>query len=151
MKKAIFAGTFDPFTIAHYDIVQRGLQIFDKIIIGVGVNPNKKTLFDISKRIKIIEQTFLDEKRVEIKPYHIATVDFAKENKAQFLLRGIRSTLDFEYEKNIADTNKYLSGIETVLLFSDNKYSFVSSSVVRELYGLKKDISQLLPPNTSLD
>lgn len=150
MKRAVFVGTFDPFTVAHYDIVKRGLQIFDEIIVGVGINPNKKTLFDISKRVQIIEQTFSDEKRVKVKAYNGATVDFAKENKADFLLRGLRSTIDFEYEKTIADANKYLSKIETVLLFTDNKYSFVSSSVVRELYQLKKDFSQFLPPNISL-
>ncbi len=151
MKKAIFPGTFDPFTIGHYDIVQRGLEIFDEIIIGIGINGSKKTMFDLQKRINIIERVFVSEKRVKILTYQSLTVDFAEKMNAKFILRGVRSHSDFEYENNIAIANKKIKGIETVLLFSKVEYSFVSSSFVRELLLFNKSVKSFLAPNTFLN
>ncbi len=147
MKKAIFPGTFDPFTIGHYDIVKRGLELFDEIIIAIGINQTKKTLFNLEKRIDIIEKTFSDEKRVKVITYKTLTVDLAKQLKAKFILRGVRNIADFEYEQTIAQTNKQLEDIETVILFTDSKHSFVSSSLVRELMAYNKDISRFIPTN----
>lgn len=150
MKRAIFPGTFDPFTIGHYSIVQRGLSIFDEIVIGIGMNQAKKTLFSVEKRIEIIQQAFKDEPRVKVAPYDSLTVDFAFSVRAGFVLRGLRSVADFEYERNIADANKKLTGIETVILFTESQYSYISSTVVRDLITFNKDISIFLPPNVKL-
>jgi pantetheine-phosphate adenylyltransferase len=147
MKRAIFPGTFDPFTIGHFSIVKRGLTIFDEIIIGIGVNQSKKTLFSLEKRIEMINQAFVDENRVSVSFYDSLTVDFAKSVDAKFVLRGLRSVVDFEYERSIADANKKLTGIETVILFTESEYSFISSTVTRDLIFYGKDISGFLPPN----
>jgi pantetheine-phosphate adenylyltransferase len=150
MKRAIFPGTFDPFTIGHYGIVQRGLSFFDEIVIGVGFNQSKKTLFSIEKRLDIIQQAFKDEPRVKVASYNSLTVDFALSVDANFVLRGLRSVGDFEYERTIADANKKLTGIETVILFTESEYSFISSTVTRDLIAFGKDISSFLPPNVKL-
>ncbi|NDP20153.1 MAG: pantetheine-phosphate adenylyltransferase [Paludibacter sp.] len=150
MKRAIFPGTFDPFTIGHYSIVQRGLSLFDEIIIGIGVNPAKKTLFSIEKRVQIIQQAFENDLRVKIQSYDSLTVDFALLVNAGFVLRGLRSVGDFEYERTIADTNRKLTGVETVILFTESEYSFISSTVARDLISYGKDISSFLPPNVTL-
>jgi pantetheine-phosphate adenylyltransferase len=150
MKRAIFPGTFDPFTIGHYSIVMRGLNLFDEIIIGIGVNQTKKTLFDFEKRQSIIHQAFANEPRVKSMAYDSLTVDFAKSVDAQYILRGLRTFTDFEYEDSIANANRLLTGIETVLLFTEKEYSFISSTVVRDLIAYGKDISAFLPPNVHL-
>ena len=106
MKRAIFPGTFDPFTIGHYSIVQRGLSFFDEIVIGIGLNQSKKTLFSVDKRLDIIQQAFIDEPRVKVASYDSLTVDFALSVDANFVLRGLRSVVDFEYERSIADANR---------------------------------------------
>lgn len=151
MKKAIFPGTFDPFTIGHYSIVKRGLQIFDEIVIAIGTNQSKKTLFAIEKRIEIIEKSFENESRVSVQKYDSLTVDFAKSVGAAFILRGLRTVSDFEYERTIADTNCAISGIETVILFTDTKYSHISSTVTRDLILFGKDISDFLPPGITIN
>lgn len=150
MKRAIFPGTFDPFTIGHYSIVERGLAMFDEIIIGIGVNHLKKTLFDESKRLDIIQQAFVGEPRVKVMVYNSLTIDFAKSVDAQFILRGLRTVADFEYERTIGDTNRILSGVETVILFTESAYSHISSTVARDLMSYGKDISAFLPPNVKL-
>ena len=150
MKRAIFPGTFDPFTIGHYSIVERGLTFFDEIIIGIGINQTKKTLFSIEKRIEIIEQAFVNEPRVKVRSYNSLTVDFALSVQAEFVLRGLRSVGDFEYERTTADANRKLTGIETVILFTESKYSYISSTVVRDLISYGKDISIFLPPHVIL-
>ena len=146
MKKAIFPGSFDPFTIGHYSVVKRGLELFDHITIGVGSNCSKKSFFTLEKRLDIIRQAFHDEPRVSVKAYDSLTIDFAKEEEADFILRGVRSANDFEYEKSIADINKRLSSIETVLLFTEPQYSAVSSTIVRDLLNYGKDVAAFLPP-----
>lgn len=150
MKKAIFPGSFDPFTIGHYSIVERALSLFDEIIIAVGVNQTKKPLFDIDKRIDIIQQSFPKNNNIKIVAYNCLTVDLAKEHNAQYILRGLRSVSDFEYERTVADANKKLTGVETIMLFTDTQYSFVSSTVVRDLHAYNKDISLFLPPNVKI-
>jgi len=150
MKRAIFPGTFDPFTIGHYNLVLRGLEIFDEIIIGIGVNQTKKTLFDAATRINIINQAFANEPRIRVMTYDSLTVDFAKYVDADYILRGVRSVSDFDYEHTIANSNRVLTGIETVVLFTDTQYSFISSTVVRDLIAYGKDITAFLPPNVKI-
>ena len=150
MKRAIFPGTFDPFTIGHYSIVQRGLAFFDEIVIGIGLNQAKKTLFSVEKRLELIEQAFKDEPRVKIASYNSLTVDFAKSVGAEYILRGLRSVGDFEYERTVADANRKLTGIETVILFTEAEYSYISSTVTRDLISYGKDISAFLPPNVKI-
>jgi len=150
MKRAIFPGTFDPFTIGHFSVVQRGLSFFDEIVIGIGVNQAKKTLFSVEKRLEMVQQAFVNEPRVKVASYDSLTVDFALSVHADFVLRGLRSVGDFEYERTVADANRTLTGIETVILFTESKYSYISSTVVRDLISYGKDISLFLPPNVIL-
>lgn len=146
MKKAIFPGTFDPFTIGHYSIVKRGLELFDEIVIGIGVNQSKKTLFDLEKRVEMINQAFKNEPRVSVQTYDSLTIDFAEKVGAKYILRGLRTVSDFEYEHTIANANRQLNGLETVLLFTETEYSFISSTVVRDLIRYGRDITKYLPP-----
>ena len=145
MKRAIFPGSFDPFTIGHHDIVMRGLLIFDEIIIGIGRNYNKREVFPITDRLAAIQRAYNEESRVRVEVYDGLTVDFAAEHQAQFILRSVRSTLDFEYERNIAEANKQLSGIETVLLYTRPEYAHISSTLVRDLHSHGKDIAAYIP------
>lgn len=145
MKRAIFPGSFDPFTIGHHDIVLRGLQLFDEIIIGIGHNINKREAFPLEERINAIQSAFKGEPRVQVMAYDGLTIDFAAEQQAQFILRGVRSVQDFEYERNIAEANKQLSGIETILLYTRPEYAYISSTLLRDLHSHGKDISQYLP------
>jgi pantetheine-phosphate adenylyltransferase len=145
MKRAIFPGSFDPFTIGHHDIVLRGLQLFDEIIIGIGHNINKRDAFPLEERINAIQRAFNSEPRIKVMAYDGLTVDFAAEQHAQFILRGVRSVQDFEYERNIAEANKQLSGIETILLYTRPEYAHISSTLLRDLHAHGKDISPYLP------
>lgn len=140
MRKAIFAGSFNPFTIGHADIVERGLHLFDEIVIAIGRNPQKKDT-DIETRKSAIEAIYRDETRVSVVIYDTLTVDLARSLGATALLRGIRDTQDLEYERRIAEANQSLAGIETVLLFTRPDLSFISSSFVRELQSYGKDVS----------
>ena len=145
MRTAIFPGSFDPFTIGHYDIVKRGLTLFDEIIIGIGINNSKQSVFPLDQRIAAIERVFASEPRIRVVGYDCLTVDFARQYHATHILRGVRSVLDFEYERSIADANKELSGIETVLLYTRPEYAHISSSLVRDLYAHHHDVSSYLP------
>ena len=145
MKKAIFPGSFDPYTIGHHDIVMRGLQVFDEIVIGIGHNYTKRETFPLDERLAAIQRIYNNEPRVRVEVYEGLTVDFALKNHAQFILRGVRSTLDFEYERNIAEANKQLSGIETILLYTRPEYAHISSTLVRDLHSHGKDIAAYLP------
>jgi pantetheine-phosphate adenylyltransferase len=145
MRIAIFPGSFDPFTIGHHDIVMRALDLFDEIIIGIGHNYTKRETFPLEERLAAIQRIYKNEPRVCVKVYEGLTVDFAAQHNAQFILRGVRSTIDFEYERNIAEANKQLSGIETVLLYTRPEYAHISSTLVRDLHSHGKDISQYLP------
>lgn len=145
MKRAIFPGTFDPFTLGHHSIVKRTLTFMDEVIVGIGINEGKHCLLPVEKRVEMIRQLYADEPRVKVMAYSGLTVDFAQEQEAGFIVRGIRSVKDFEYEEGIADINKKLSGIETIFLFTEPELSSVSSSVVRELLHYGKDVSMFLP------
>ena len=145
MKRAIFPGTFDPFTLGHHSIVKRTLTFMDEVIVGIGINEGKHCLIPVEKRVEMIRQLYADEPRVKVMAYSGLTVDFAQEQEAGFIVRGIRSVKDFEYEEGIADINKKLSGIETIFLFTEPELSSVSSSVVRELLHYGKDVSMFLP------
>ena len=145
MKRAIFPGSFDPYTIGHHDIVMRGLQVFDEIVIGIGHNYTKRETFPLDERLAAIQHIYNNEPRVRVEVYEGLTVDFALKHDAQFILRGVRSTLDFEYERNIAEANKQLSGIETILLYTRPEYAHISSTLVRDLHSHGKDIAAYLP------
>lgn len=147
MKKAIFPGSFDPFTIGHYDIVNRGLKLFDEIVISIGRNSTKKETFPIREREEAIRKIFKDEPRISVQIYDCLTVDFAREVGAQFILRGVRCVQDFEYERNMAEANKELGGIETILLYTRPEYAHISSTLVRDLYSYNKDVSAYVPNN----
>ena len=144
-KTAIFPGSFDPFTVGHASIVERGLAMFDEIVIGIGVNEKKKALYPPHQRVEVIAALYADEPRVRVVAYDDLTIDLAERVGARFILRGLRSVKDFEYERDIAAINARLSGIETVLLITDPQHSSVSSSVVRELIHFGKDVSDFLP------
>lgn len=147
---ALFPGTFDPFTIGHQSLVTRGLTLVDEIIVSIGVNDTKQTHFSLERRLEAIYNLYKDEPRVKAMTYNSLTVDFANEVGAQFILRGIRTVNDFEYEKSIADVNRKLSGIETFILFTEPEHTHISSSIVRELLRYGKDISQFVPKGTNL-
>lgn len=150
IRRAIFPGTFDPFTIGHQSLVKRGLEIVDEIIVAIGINEKKQTYFPLEKRLGAIEKLYKNEDRVQIMAYDSLTVDFAESVDAQFIMRGIRTVNDFEYEKSIADVNRKLTGIETIILFTEPEHTHISSSIVRELLGYGKDISLFVPKETEL-
>ena len=150
MRKAVFPGSFDPFTLGHLDILKRSLPLFDEIIVGIGRNIEKKTMFSESERIYFIENYFSDEPKIKVQSYSGLTIDFCKENGANFILRGIRNNGDFEFEKAIARTNRKLSKIETVFLLTSAKTSFISSSIVRELILNKGDFQLLVPDSVKI-
>lgn len=147
---ALFPGTFDPFTIGHQSLVTRGLMLVDEIVISIGINDKKLTYFSLQKRLEAIQNLYKDNPRVQVRTYNKLTVDFAREVGAGFILRGIRTVNDFEYEKSIADVNRMLTGIETFILFTEPEHTHISSSIVRELLRYGKDISQFVPKETLL-
>lgn len=142
---AIFPGSFDPYTIGHASIVDRALPLFDKIVVAIGVNRNKRSFLTEEQRIRMIADLYADEPNVEVISYDGLTVDAARECGARFLLRGVRMIQDFEYEKNLAEVNRSISGLETVLLYTLPEYGHISSSIVRELISYGRDVSALLP------
>lgn len=146
MRIAIFPGSFDPFTIGHASIVRRGLEMFDKIVIGVGHNTNKRSFLSPEARVEAIQKVYASESRVSVVAYSDLTADLACREGAGFVLRGIRSVKDFEYERDIASINHRLLGVETVLLFTEPQYADISSTIVRELLAFGKDVSAFLPP-----
>ena len=145
MKRAVFPGSFDPFTLGHQDIVMRGTTIFDEIIVGIGINTEKQYMFSLDQRKAFIENCFKDQPKVRVVSYQGMTIDFCKTVEASYILRGIRNNGDFEFEKAIARTNRKLSDIETVFLLTSARTSFISSSIVREIIRNKGDYTQLVP------
>jgi len=150
-KIALFPGTFDPFTLGHLSLVERGLHLVDEIVIAIGVNLDKKTFFALEQRIEMITRLFESNPKIKVRSYKGLTVDFAKEMGARFILRGIRSVNDFEYEKNIADINREIAGIETFVLFTEPRYTHISSSLVRELLTYRKSVAAFVPANLHID
>lgn len=147
MKRALFPGSFDPITNGHYDIIKRGIDLFDEIIIAIGVNADKKYMFSLEDRQQFIEKAFKHEDKVKVMTYEGLTIDFCKKVDAQFILRGLRNPADFEFEKAIAHTNRKLSKIETVFLLTAADTSFISSSIVRDVIRNGGDYSVLVPPS----
>ena len=145
MKKAVFPGSFDPITIGHLDIVKRGMKIFDKIIIAIGDNTDKKYMFSKEKRVEFVERTFSTYDNIKIKSYQGLTVDFCKKNNIKFMIRGLRNPADFEFEKSIALTNREMTGIETIFFLTSPENSFISSSIVRDLIRNKGDYKLFIP------
>ena len=145
MRRAIFPGTFDPFTRGHLDILNRSKLIFDEVIIGIGENIDKKAMFSLEDRIDFIKSVIINSENIKVQSYKGLTIDFCKKVDANFIVRGVRNNGDFEFEKAIARTNRLLSKIETVFLLTSAKTSFISSSIVRELIKNKGDYSRLIP------
>ena len=150
MKRAIFPGSFDPLTLGHYDIIERGAKLFDEVIIAIGVNADKKYMFTLEQRKKFIEKAFAHNNRVKVVTYKGLTVDFCKEINVDFILRGLRNPADFEFEKSIAHTNRDLAPIETVFLLTSAKTSYISSSIVRDVIRNNGDYTKLVPKSVRI-
>ncbi|AOR27614.1 phosphopantetheine adenylyltransferase [Formosa sp. Hel1_33_131] len=145
MKKAIFPGSFDPITLGHVDIINRGVTLFDEVIVAIGENSSKNYMFSLEERKRFIENTFKDNPKVSVVSYSGLTTDFCKEIGVEFILRGLRNPADFEFEKAIAQTNRHLSTLETVFLLTSAQTSFISSSIVREIIRFDGDYQKLVP------
>ncbi|AUC85054.1 pantetheine-phosphate adenylyltransferase [Polaribacter sp. ALD11] len=145
MKRAIFPGSFDPITLGHFDIIERGITLFDELIIAIGINADKKYMFSLEERKNFIKACFKDNPKVKVVAYEGLTVHFCQENNVDFILRGLRNPSDFEFEKAIAHTNRDLAPIETVFLLTAAKTSYISSSIVRDVIRNNGDYTKLVP------
>ena len=149
LKSAVFPGSFDPLTLGHIDIVKRSLQLFDKVIIAIGMNPEKKYMFSLKKRKEFITSIFKNEKKILIKDYDGLTVNFCKEQKSKYIIRGLRNYTDFQYEKDIALTNNKLNTkIETVFFLTSQNHMMISSSIVKDIIKNRGDLKPFLHHNT---
>jgi pantetheine-phosphate adenylyltransferase len=150
-KVAVFPGSFDPLTRGHESVIRRALPLFDKIIIAVGDNADKKALFALNKRIGWLEEVFKSERKISIEKYSGLTVDFCRKMKADYILRGLRTASDFDFERIIGLMNKSLNpGVETIFLLSSPEYAAISSSIVREIHKNGGDVSQFVPSGISV-
>lgn len=146
---ALFTGSFDPFTVGHCDIVKRALGIFDRVIVCVGYNIDKTTAAEsVQPRVEAIRRVYRQEPRVSVDSWSGLTIDYAREHGVCALLRGVRSVKDYEYERDMADVNRALGGIDTVILFAEPQYAWISSSLVRELQAHGRDTKNMLPAIT---
>ena len=145
MKKAVFPGSFDPITLGHVDLIYRGLEIFDEIIIAIGVNADKKQLFSLEDKIQQIKNSFINEPRIKVTSYKGLTIDFCKSVNSKYILRGLRNSSDFNYEQSIAQTNSSLSSIESVFLISSPQLAHISSTIVRDIIRNEGDCKNLVP------
>ena len=145
MKRYVFPGSFDPITLGHQDIIHRALPMCDELIIAVGENLDKKYMYTIKERLDFIIKTHSNEVKIKVKSFKGLTIDFCKSVEATAIIRGLRNPADFEFEKSIAQMNRRLSGIETLFLLTAADYSYISSSIVREIIKNKGDFSSLVP------
>ena len=145
MKRAVFPGSFDPLTLGHCDIIDRSINLFDEIIVAIGINSSKKCMFSLDERKKFINTHYANESKIKVMEYEGLTVDFCNTIKADFILRGLRNPADFEFEKAIAQTNHKLTGIDTVFFLTTAKNSYISSSIVREVIINSGDYTKLVP------
>ena len=149
-RKAVFPGSFDPITNGHCDIILRGIALFDEVIVAVGINSEKKYMFDLEERKKFIEIAFKNESKVKVISFEGLTIDLCRKMNANYLLRGIRNSGDFEFEKAIAQTNAKLSNIETIFMLTNTDTSFISSTIVRDIIRNNGDFSLLVPKSVML-
>ncbi|MGB0838983.1 MAG: pantetheine-phosphate adenylyltransferase [Chitinophagales bacterium] len=151
MKKAVFPGSFDPLTIGHYDILMRALPLFDEVVVAIGENSQKKYSFPLKKRVALIEKAFANSEhsgRLKVQTYSSLTVKFCDRIGAKYIIRGVRTAIDFDYEKNIAQMNTTLyPDVETLLFIAQPQYSHISSTLVREVLKHGGDVSPFLPPS----
>ncbi len=145
MRRAVFPGSFDPITLGHIDIIDRALPLFDEIIVAIGVNAEKKTMWDLEQRLAFIEEALAGYDRIRIMTYSGLTAQFCLEQQANYILRGLRNALDFSYERSIAQTNARLSGVESIFIISSPGTSHISSTIVRDIARHGGDYSQLVP------
>ncbi|HEX8545793.1 MAG TPA: pantetheine-phosphate adenylyltransferase [Cytophagaceae bacterium] len=146
MKRALFPGSFDPFTIGHFDIVLRSLKLVDEVIVAIGHNTAKSRYFPLDLLIPKIEEAFKDTPQVRVMTYQGLTADFAKKMEANILIRGLRNTTDFEYEKGISEGNRFLwSELETVFILTSPTLSTISSTIIRDIHKYGKDVNSFLP------
>ncbi len=145
MKRAIFPGSFDPITLGHFDIIERGVTLFDELIIAIGINADKKYMFSLEERIQFIADCFGHNPIIKVVAYEGLTVHFCQKNNVDFILRGLRNPADFEFEKAIAHTNRDLAPIETVFLLTAASTSYISSSIVRDVIRNNGDYTKLVP------
>lgn|SRR5690554_1916386 len=150
MRRAVFPGSFDPITLGHYDIIKRGISLFDEVIIAIGVNASKNYMFSLEQREQFIKEAFKDEPKIKVVTYEGLTIELCKRLDSDFILRGLRNPADFEFEKAIAHTNRTLSSIETVFLLTAASTSFISSSIVRDVIRNGGDYKQLVPESVVL-
>ena len=144
-RNVLFPGSFDPFTLGHADVVKRALKMFDEVVIAVGYNEQKAGWMPIEERVASIRKLYTDEPRIKVESYSGLTADFAQEHGITAIVRGIRTTADFEYELQMADINRQLTGVETILLPASPQFASLSSSIVRELAHFGHDVSAFLP------
>ncbi len=152
MKKiAVFPGSFDPVTIGHHNIVERAASLFDKVIVAIGNNSDKKSLFTIEQRLLFLQQSFATIENVVIDSYEGLTVDYCKKTDAKYILRGLRNSTDFEFEKNIAQMNQaLLADVETVFIICPPSLTAINSSIVRDIYKNGGNIQQFMPPGVKI-
>lgn len=151
MKRALFPGSFDPITNGHFDIIKRGVKLFDEVVVSIGINADKKYMFSLEERKAFIEKAFENNPKVIVTTYKGLTVNYCKEIDAKFILRGLRNPADFEFEKAIAHTNRKLSKIETVFLLTAAKTSYISSSIVRDVIRNDGDYTVLVPDSVRVE
>lgn len=141
----IFPGTFDPITNGHLDVIQRGRKLFDELIVAVGTNPDKRTLFTLKERVELIRQVLADYPDVRVEPFEGLTVDFARKVGAEAILRGIRNSSDLQFEFQVALTNRVVAGVETVFIMTNPDFAFTSSSLIKQMASMDGDVSAMVP------